>query len=127
MTLHVNATPDTLGVSERYSPREIVTQRKFDFERDCKVQFGVYVQASDDAIITNTMKLRTHGCVALGTIGKWQGSTMCFDLDTRKVVTRRVIEEIPYPDCITKRVNEWSKTHRGENYSDGVEFRNRKN
>ena len=37
MTLFVNATPDTLGVSERYAPREIVTQRKFDFKRDCKV------------------------------------------------------------------------------------------
>ena len=71
VTLFVNAVPDILGVSERYSPREIVTQRKFDFERDCKVQFGAYVQASNDAIITNTTKPRTHGCVALGTSGNW--------------------------------------------------------
>ena len=126
MTLFVNAVPDILGVSERYSPREIVTQQKFDFERDCKVQFGAYVQASNDAIITNTMKPRTHGCVALGTSGNWQGLTMCFDLDAGKVVTRRIIEEIPYPDCVIKRVNEWGKTTRGEKYSDGVEFRNRK-
>ena len=100
MTLFVNAIPDTLGVSERYSPREIVTQRKFDFERDCKVQFGAYVQASDNTIVTNTMKLRTHECVALGTSENWQGSNMCFDLDTGKVVTRRVIEEMPYPDRV---------------------------
>ena len=33
VTLFVNVVPDALGVSERYSPREIVTQRKFDFER----------------------------------------------------------------------------------------------
>ena len=55
VTLFVNAVPDILGVSERYSPREIVTQRKFDFERACKVQTGAYVQASDNAIITNTI------------------------------------------------------------------------
>ena len=34
---------------------------------------------------------------------------------------------MPYPDCIIKRVNEWGKTKRGEKYSDGVEFCNRKN
>ena len=43
VTLFINVVPDLLGVAERYSPREIVTQRKFDFERDCKVQFGSYV------------------------------------------------------------------------------------
>ena len=51
---------------------------------------------------------------------------MCFDLDTGKVVTRRIIEEMPYPDLIIKRVNKWGKTTRGEKFSDGVEFRNRK-
>ena len=43
ITVLVNAVPDPLGVSERYSPREIVTQRKFDFKRDYRVQFGAYV------------------------------------------------------------------------------------
>ena len=97
VTVFVNTVPGSLGVSERHSPREIVTQRTFDFEWDCKVQLGAYVQASIDDIVTETMKLRMHGCIALGTSGNWQGSTMCFDLDTGKVVTRRIIEEIPYP------------------------------
>ena len=127
VTLSIDAVRDALGVSERYSPRKIATQPKFDFERDCKVQFGTYVQASNDAIVTNTTKLRTHGCVALGTSGNWQGSTICFDLDTGKVVTRRVVEELPYPDHVIKRVKERGKTTRGEKHSDGIEFRNRKN
>ena len=82
MTLFLNVVPDALGVSEQYLPQEIVTQRKFDFERDCQVQFGTYVQASNDANLTNTTKLRTHGCVALVTPGNWHGSTMCFSLYT---------------------------------------------
>ena len=114
VTMFVNAVTDALGVSERYSPREIVTQQNFDFERDYKVLFGSYVEASNDAIITNTMKLRTHGCVALGTSGNWQGSTKCFDLETRKVVTRRVVKEVPYPDRVIKRLNDLGKTPRGE-------------
>ena len=61
VTVLVNAVPDPLGVSEQYLPREIVTQLKFDFKWDCRIQFGAYVQASDDAIVTNTMELHTHG------------------------------------------------------------------
>ena len=71
VTTCVNAVPYSLDVSNKYSPRKIVTQHKFDFERDCKVQFGAYVEASDDAIVTNTMQLRTHGCFALGTSDIW--------------------------------------------------------
>ena len=33
------------------------------------MQFWAYVQAGDDALDTNTMELRTRGCIALGTSG----------------------------------------------------------
>ena len=127
MTVFVNAVPDSLGFSESYSPREIVTQRKFDFERDYKVKFGAYIQASDDVIVTHTMKLRTHGCITLGTSRNWQGSTMCFELDNGNVVTRRVIEVLPMPDHIIERVNKWGKMTRGKEYSVCVEMFNCKN
>ena len=42
------------------------------------------------------------------------------------VVTRRMVKWLPYPDSVIKRVNEWGKTPRGEKYSDGIEFCNRK-
>ena len=58
------------------------------------------------------MKLRTHGCVALGTAGNWQGSTKCFDLDTGKVVLRRIIgEALPSPDLVIKRVISGERQH----------------
>ena len=73
------------------------------------------------------MQLRMHGCVALGTAENWQGSTKCFDLDTGKVVSRRIIgDKLPYPDRVIKRVNQWGKTPRGKKYADCIEFRNRK-
>ena len=59
VTMILNNVPATLGVSKVYSPREIVTQQKLDMNKDCKVHFGTYVEASKDAKITNTMKSRT--------------------------------------------------------------------
>ena len=123
----VNAVPASLGVSEQYSSREIVMQRKFDFKRVCRIQFGAYVQASDDVMITNTMKLRAQECVALGTAGNWQGSTKCFDLDTGEVEKRGISgDELPYPDRVIKRVKQWGKTLRDKKYTDSIEFRNHK-
>ena len=77
---------------------------------------------SNDAIVTDNMKLRMHGCVALGTSGNWQGLTIYFDLDTGKVVTRRIVKELPYTDRVIKRVNEWGKTPRGENIQTVLNF-----
>ena len=56
----LNAVPATLGFSKVYSRNEIVTQRKLNMNKDCRVHFGTYVDASKDAQITNTMKLRTE-------------------------------------------------------------------
>ena len=41
-------------------------------------------------------------------------------------MTRRVVKVVPYPDRVIKRVNELGKTPRGEKYSEGLEFCNRK-
>ena len=48
----INAFPnrsDNFG----FSPREIVTGLSTDFNRDCKVDIGSYVEASTDAVVTN--------------------------------------------------------------------------
>ena len=93
VTTFVNAVPSKLGVSIICPPQECFTQRKLDIARDCNVQFGTYVEASDNTIITNTMKLRTHACITLGPSINWQGSMLCFDLETAKVVTRKIVTE----------------------------------
>ena len=125
VTMCINSVPTTLGVSRKYSPREIVTQNKFDFALDCRVKFLALVEASTDAIITNDMIPRTHKCLALGPSGNLQGSVMCFDLDTGKVVTRRTIKEIPMPESVIKRVNKWGTSKRGKEFNGTIEFLNR--
>ena len=65
----------------------------------------MYVEASTNAIITNDMASRTHSCISLGPSGNWQGSTKCFDLSTRDVLTHRTVKEVPMPDRVKKVVN----------------------
>ena len=105
--MFVNGYIHENGISQQYSPREIVLGRAIDFEKDCKATFGAYVEASRDDTVTNTTRDRTHPCIALGPSGNLQGSTKCFDLLTGKVVVRRTVKELPWPDRLLKLVNKW--------------------
>ena len=53
------------------------------------------------------MKGQTHGCVSLGPSGNWQGSHVCFDLETGKVVLRRATKTLPMPESVIRVINEW--------------------
>ena len=68
-----------------FSPREIVTGLSTDYNRDCKVDIGSYVEASTDAVVTNGNTERTRSCVALGPVGNRQGSVKCFDIESGKI------------------------------------------
>ena len=126
VTIMLNAVPATLGVSKIYSLCEIVTQRKLDMNKDCKVRFGTYVEAREDTQITNTMKSRTEECIVLGPSGNWEGSTTCFNLSSGVVVTRRTVTPLPMPDRIKKLVNSWGNQPRDRKYTGGIKFLDRK-
>ena len=60
----INAFPDC-SENFGFSPREIVIVLSTDYERDCKVNVGSYVEASTDAIMTNDNTESTSSCVAV--------------------------------------------------------------
>ena len=70
----LNAVPVNTGISEKYSPRGIVTGCKIDMKKYCSAVFGAYVEARKYANITNTMASRTHSCLALEPSRNLQGS-----------------------------------------------------
>ena len=51
-------------------PREIVTGLSIDYDCDCKVDIGSYIEASTDATVTNNNTERTRSCVTLGRVDK---------------------------------------------------------
>jgi hypothetical protein len=59
VVMWMNGMPAENGASCIFSPREIVTGLKLDFVNHCKYLWGSYVEASEDAEITNTLRSRT--------------------------------------------------------------------
>ena len=59
-TMFANILPAAEVISKVFSLHEIMTQRKIDFRKDYKACFGLYVEASTEAVITNDVKSWTH-------------------------------------------------------------------
>ena len=121
----LNAFSNENGVSKLYSPREIVTGLAVDFKAHCRALFGSYVEASEDADITNGMQGRTVPCICLGPSGNVQGSVICYNLETKQVIKRRTIKPLPMPDRVVKRVIQIGKRSKQKRTSDRLAFLNR--
>ena len=125
--LMINAFPAAQGVSERYSPREIVTGRGLVFGTSIpNILFGTYVEASIDAVITNTNQLRTYAGIYLGPVGNIQGTHKVFDLKTGVVKKTRTVTEFPMPDNVILLVNAWGKRYQKNLRSSLVTFLDRR-
>ena len=117
----VNEVPAAKGIRDRFSPREIVTGRRLNFN-DLQDEFGEYIEASLYAEVTNDMKGFTHACISLGPNGNWQGSQVCFDLETGKVVFRRTITRLPMPTSIIQVINNWGKSQKNADFKNKLEY-----
>ena len=120
-----NAVWPLSGVTRGLSPRELVTDREVDYNKDYRADFGAYVQAPPDKIVTNNNTPHTHGCIALGPYGNRQGSLKCFDLKTGKCVLCRIIEQLPWPEKMIKRANWWEHKSKKLILKDSIKFLNR--
>eukprot|EP00957_Ditylum_brightwellii_P154745 11777997-Ditylum_brightwellii.AAC.1 len=87
----LNSVPAEKGISDCSAPHVIVTGWHLNLKH-IKARFDDYIEASTDDTITNDIKFCTQGCVSLGPSRNWQGSQVCFDLETGRVVLRRVIK-----------------------------------
>ena len=68
------------------------------------------------------MKVRIHGSVSLGPSGNWQGSQVCFDLETGRVVLRRNIKVLPMPDSVIQVINDWGKSQKNTDFKNKLEL-----
>ena len=73
----------------------MVTGLSTDYERDCKVDIGSYVEAITDTTVTNDNTERTRSCIALGPVGNRQVSVKCFDIKSGKILHRRTVTKLP--------------------------------
>ena len=109
--LWLNSLPAADGVSNKYSPREIVLGQELDFNKHCISTFGSYVQAHNDPTITNTMGPRTFPGIFLGPTGNRQGTHKVFDIKTGVVKKPRIITPLPMPDRVITVIKDWRQRH----------------
>lgn len=120
--LTINSFPRTSSIGLGVPPKELLTGRKLDFQKDCLLKFGAYVQVHEDDMITNTMKERTLGAIALGPAGNVQGSYNFLSLKTWKVVKRRAWTTLPMPTHVIELVNKKAADDIAELKRKGVVF-----
>ena len=120
----MNAWPEKLGISQTFSPREIVLRWQLSTKVHAKAKFGSYCVAYDEPDITNTQDLRGHDCICLGATGNRQGTHKFLDLETERVIKRKQFDEYPMPDAIKRRVEAIGVKNKNDSK---LRFRNRKN
>ena len=119
-----NVVPSKVGISQLYSPREILTGTYLDYNKHCVLDFGEYVEVHDEPSPLNGMTSRTRPCIALGPTGNLQGTHKFMDINTGRLLKKRSWTRIPMPDTVIKKVEQRAEKEK----RDGIlRFRNRKN
>eukprot|EP00804_Cyclotella_cryptica_P016673 CCRYP_001990-RA/>CCRYP_001990-RA protein AED:0.73 eAED:0.24 QI:0/-1/0/1/-1/0/1/0/427 len=130
MVLHagllLNAYVNKQGISNEYSPREIILRWQLCWDKHCRHPFRAYGQAYDDpsSTETNTQQARSRDVICMGPTGNIQGSYYFVDLSTKAVTKRRRFQELPVPDSIIKKVEAWG---RRDKQTGIIRFRNKNN
>ncbi len=124
--LWLNSLPAAAGVSNKYSPWEIVLGRELNFEKHCKTTFGSYVKAHNNLTITNTMRPQTFPGIFLGPTGNRQGTHKVFDINTGVVKKPRTITPLPMPDRVIAIIKDWGRRHQKEDKASTLKFLNQK-
>jgi hypothetical protein len=108
----MNSFPVKSGVSEKYSPRELVPRHKLNAKLHCRTPFGAYCEVHADPDITNTMEPRTRWGICLRPTINLQGSYIFMPLTTGKRIVRHKFTEMPITNSTKKQVAKWASKDR---------------
>ena len=99
----LNAVPTNDGITQRYSPRYILTGQHVLASKHAVIPFGAYVQTHEPH--TNDMGQRTASCICLGPTGNTQGGHYFMSLTSGDKIVRHRWTELPMPREAITRVN----------------------
>jgi hypothetical protein len=87
IVMWLNNFPVSHGVSDRFSPCELILRHKLDYRHHCHAPFGVYYKAHEDnATKTNSMKTCRTPSICLGPTSNIQGTYNFLNLVTGLVI-----------------------------------------
>ena len=116
LIMWLNALPSGNGISQKYSPREIVTELNLGFKKNCKVGFGSYVESHYEPNITNNVNIMTPGCIGLIPTVNIKVTQKVFCLKSGGVLKRRNLIPMIEPYQIINKFNYWCKKPKIERY-----------
>ena len=101
----LNAFPTAGGVSETYSPHNIIVGTQLNYTKHCRLPFGAYAQVHDDPDPTNItgVPCSTPG-ICLGPTGNSRGSYKFLNLDTGRVIKRYQFTKYAITPSVERRV-----------------------
>ena len=120
----MNAFPASQGVSQQYSPRELVLRWQLSFQKHCQAPFGSYCTVYHDPDVTNDMTERCFEGINLGPTGNMQGTHKFLCLSSGNVLKRRQFKERPMPDSVINLINDMGTKQKQEGR---LRFHNRHN
>lgn len=123
LTSMINSFPRSTSALEGVSPKEKLTGKVLDYNLDCQLEFGDYVQANEDDTRTNTMNARTFPAICLGPVGNIQASYYFMSLLTFEVVRRRSWVKMPLPNEVIDKINAKSSREEVTYQRGGLRFR----
>lgn len=101
----LNYVPAKHGISQYYSPREIVLKQKLRYDQ-CQIPIFQFVQAHDEPHPSNSSAPRTLDCIYLKPTYNAQGGHELLHLATGRIITRRKVTMLPMPTSVIQLVNE---------------------
>ncbi len=120
--LWLNSFPVKLGVSEKWSPRELILRHQLDAKLHCKTPLGAYCKMHTDPDINNTIEPRTNWGICMGPTGNLQGSYKFMSLTTGKKIARHEFTEMPMTEAVMNLIKKWAMKDHAKN---GLMFKNR--
>jgi hypothetical protein len=103
--LWLNVLPVKTGISNIYSPRELLVKWKLDCKKHCRVLPGMYCKVHSEPSPSNSMIPRTHECIACGPTGNLQGRIKFYCLNTVRILKQWSFTEMTMPDQVIRKVN----------------------
>jgi hypothetical protein len=82
----LNFFPPKGGISQYYSPRTIMHQRDLDYNKQCLIPFGTFVQAHDEPDHKNNQQPRSLDCIYMRYNDNDQGGHELLDLAPEKLI-----------------------------------------
>ena len=105
----LNFFPPADGISQYYSPREIMSRQRLDYDKHCRIPQFSYVQAFEDTHPKNSQKARTLDCIYLRPAFSLQGGHVLYHLATKSIIRRPKVTVIPITPSVIEAVERLAK------------------